>query len=45
MLTVMVVLTLAALVTCVASAMRKCPIWVPVMILCLVALLQVLPLD
>jgi hypothetical protein len=44
-LTVLLVLALAALVTAIAEAMGKCPGWVPVIILCLIALVQSLPLG
>ena len=43
MLSVSVFLALAAGVSAVVSAMVKCPLWVPVILLALFALLQVLP--
>lgn len=43
MLTVSIFLALSAGITAVASAIGKCPIWVPVILLVLFALLQVLP--
>jgi hypothetical protein len=45
MLTVLVILAILALLTCIAAAMNKCPIWVPVVLLCLYALLQQLPVG
>lgn len=44
-LTVLLVLVLIALVCTVLSAMGKCPLWIPVFILCLVELLRLLPLG
>ena len=43
MLTGTLLLVIAAFFTTIVSAMGKCPLWVPVVLLCLVALLQVLP--
>jgi hypothetical protein len=43
MLTVMVFFAIAAGVAAVVSAMGKCPLWVAVIILCLMELLRVLP--
>ena len=43
MLTVMVVLVLAAFVVTIAAAMNKAPLWVAVLILCVIELLRVLP--
>lgn len=45
MLTVMFVLIAAAFVCAILSAIGKCPIWVPVILLCIVALFQVMPLK
>lgn len=44
-LTVMLVLLLAATITTIASAMNKCPLWVPVFILCIAGLLMLLPVK
>ncbi len=44
MLSVMLLLAIAAFMTTIASAIGKCPLWVAVLLLCLVALVQVLPL-
>jgi len=41
--TVTLLLVVAAFFTTIVSIMGKCPLWLPVLILCLVALLQVLP--
>lgn len=45
MLTVSLILVLAALLTAIASAMGKCPLWVAVILLALAALLPLLPLK
>ena len=45
MLTVMIVLVLAAFIVTVASAMNKAPLWVAVIILCLIELIRILPLK
>lgn len=45
MLTVIGFLVVLAVVTVIASALNKCPLWVPVAILCLIELLRVLPLG
>lgn len=44
MLTVSVILVLAALIAAIVSAMGKCPLWVSVILLCIIVALQVLPL-
>lgn len=43
MLTVMICLVVAAFVTTIVSAIGKCPLWVAVLLLCVVELLRVLP--
>jgi hypothetical protein len=45
MLTVILVLVLAAFVAAVVSAIGKCPLWVSVVLLCVVELLRVLPVG
>jgi hypothetical protein len=45
MLTVMLVLVIAAFICAVASAMGKCPLWVAVVFLCIVELVRALPLG
>jgi hypothetical protein len=45
MLTVMLLLAVAAFVSAIAGAMGKCPWWVPVILLSLALLLQSLPLG
>lgn len=45
MLTVMFVLVAAAFVCTVVAALGKCPVWVPVLLLCVIELLHVLPLK
>lgn len=44
MLTIAVVLVLCAFVTAVANALGKCPTFVPIILLCLLAALQVIPI-
>jgi len=43
MLSVLLVLVLAAFVAAVVAAIGKCPLWVAVILLCVVELLRVLP--
>lgn len=43
MLTVTLVLVLGAFIAAIASAIGKAPLWVAVILLCLVELLRVLP--
>lgn len=45
MLSVMFVLVLGALVAAIVAAMGKCPLWVSVILLCIVEAIQVLPLK
>jgi len=45
MLTVMVVLVIAAFIVAIMSAMAKAPLWVAVIILCLIELIRILPLK
>ena len=45
MLTVLVVLALAAFILAVAAAAGKVPLWVSVIVLCLIELLRALPLG
>ncbi len=45
MLTVMICLVAAAFICTVISALGKCPVWVPVFILCVIELIRVLPLG
>jgi len=45
MLTVTLILVLGALIAAIASAMGKCPLWVSVILLCIVVAIQVLPLK
>jgi len=44
MLTVTFLLALAAFIVAIASAMGKAPLWVAVLLLCLIELLRVVPL-
>lgn len=44
-LTVLLVLALIALICTIISALGKCPIWVPVVILAIMELLRQLPLG
>ena len=41
---VVLILAVSAFITTIVSAIGRCPVWVPVMLLCVVALLQTLPL-
>lgn len=43
MLTVTLFLVLAAFVCTIANAIGKCPAWVPLLLLCVVHLLAILP--
>ncbi len=45
MLTVFLILALAAFIITIASAMNKAPLWIAVVILCLIELLRALPLG
>ena len=45
MLSVMFVLVAAAFICTVVSALGKCPLWISVILLCVVELLQVIPLK
>jgi hypothetical protein len=45
MLTVVLVFLLAAIVAAVASALGKAPLWIAVVLLCVVEAVQVLPLK
>ena len=45
MLTVILILVIAAFICTIASAVGKCPLWVGVTLLCVVELLRVLPLG
>jgi hypothetical protein len=45
MLTAILVLVVAAFIAAVVAAAGKCPLWVSVMLLCVVHLLQTLPVG
>jgi len=45
LLTVLMVLTLGAFICTIVSAMGKCPLWVAVVLLCLIELLEHAPLG
>jgi hypothetical protein len=45
MLTVTFILIIGALIAAIVSAMGKCPLWVSVILLCIVMAIQVLPLK
>lgn len=45
MLTIVGILVVAALISTIVSIMGKCPLYVPVLLLCIVAALQVIPLG
>lgn len=43
--TVIGLMVLAAFITAIVAAMNKCPLWVPVIFLCIIELLRILPLK
>lgn len=45
MLTVFLLIAIAAFICTIASALEKCPPWVPVLLLCVIELLRALPLG
>jgi hypothetical protein len=45
MLTVLLILAIIALITAIAAAMGRCPISVPVILVCIIELLRELPLG
>jgi hypothetical protein len=45
MFTVTFILIIGALIAAIVSAMGKCPLWVSVILLCIVMALQVLPVK
>ena len=45
MLTVLLLLFLAAFLLTIASAIGRCPLWIPVLLVCVAGLLQHLPLG
>lgn len=45
MITVALILVIGALIAAIVSAMGKCPLWVSVILLCVVAALGVLPIK
>lgn len=45
MFTVIFILVIGALVAAIVSAMGKCPIWVPVILLCIAMAVQVIPIK
>lgn len=45
MITVLFILVLGAMITAIVAAMGKCPLWVSVILLCIVAAIQVMPLK
>lgn len=45
MLTVLFVLVFAAFICTIVSALGKCPVWIPVLLLCIIALFQVMPIK
>jgi hypothetical protein len=44
-LTVLAVLVVAAFICTIVSAIGKCPLWVAVVLLCIVELMRILPLG
>jgi hypothetical protein len=45
MLTVFLLLALAAFGCTIAVALGKCPVWIPVLLLCIIELLRAVPLG
>lgn len=45
LLTVLGFLIVSAFICTIVSAIGKCPVWVPVLLLCVVELLRILPLG
>lgn len=45
MVSVFVVLALIALILTIVSAVGYCPVWIPVLFLCIIELIRVLPLG
>jgi hypothetical protein len=45
MMSVALILVIGALIAAIVSAMGKCPLWVSVILLCVVAALDVLPIK
>jgi hypothetical protein len=45
MLTVILLLAFVAFGCCIASALNKCPLWVSVLLLCIIELIRNLPLG
>jgi hypothetical protein len=45
MLTVFLLLALAAFLCTVVAALGKCPVWIPVLLLCIIELLRAIPLG
>lgn len=45
MFTVLIILAITAFICTIVSAIGKCPVWVPVLVLCVIELLRVLPLG
>jgi hypothetical protein len=45
MLTVIGIIVISAFICTIISALGKCPLWIAVVLLCVVELLQVLPLG
>ena len=45
MLTVIGFLVIAAFIVTIASALNKCPLWIAVLLICVVELLRILPIG
>ena len=45
MLTVMLILAIAAFISCLVAAWGKVPLWVAVLLLCIIELLRAMPLG
>lgn len=44
-MSVILLLVVAAFIATVASALNRCPLWVAVLFLCVIAMLQVMPVG
>lgn len=45
MLTVFLIVAIAAFACTIVAALGKCPVWIPVLLLCVIELLRALPLG
>lgn len=45
MITVILILAISAFACTIVAALNKCPVWIPVLLLCVIELLRALPLG